>query len=529
MKGKNFTLFKSFTLLVLVVLFVTSCSFKSDFSLQGASTSNNSIQSENNNTSVLVGAVQEHLETPLNPGKQIQQPVEYVTPLQKSDVDNIADVERLQNSFNRVVDLILPAVVEIDVTEIIEQQVPDFGWPWFFGLPEGGNPQPYESSGLGSGVIFRKAGNEYYVITNDHVAGEADSIQVVLGDKRTYDAELVGTDPRRDIAVVKFFSDDNNIPLAPLGESGKLKVGDWVLAMGSPFGFYSSVTAGIVSALGRSGKEVDNINDFIQTDAAINRGNSGGPLVNIYGEVIGINTWITAPSGGSVGLGFAIPIDNVKKIVEELIQYGRSIDGWLGVTMLDTTSLPELFKDLGYDQKDGVFVSNVFLDSPAFKYGLRPGDLLIGFDNKKVSDTDELSRYISNADINISIPVIVNRDGKELTLQVSLEERSNDESINSKSDQIWPGVIVQPLTVQIKEALELDKDQQGLLLTLVTNDSIVNRFKAAGLSNYDVVTEIDGNKIIKAQDFYNAINKAGRTMQVEYIHNGKTVRTGVKN
>ena len=197
--------------------------------------------------------------------------------------------------------------------------------------------------------------------------------------------------------------------------------------------------------------------------------------------------------------------------------------------MLDTTSLPELFKDLGYDQKDGVFVSNVFLDSPAFKYGLRPGDLLIGFDNKKVSDTDELSRYISNADINISIPVIVNRDGKELTLQVSLEERSNDESINSKSDQIWPGVIVQPLTVQIKEALELDKDQQGLLLTLVTNDSIVNRFKAAGLSNYDVVTEIDGNKIIKAQDFYNAINKAGRTMQVEYIHNGKTVRTGVKN
>ena len=383
--------------------------------------------------------------------------------LDSETITDIASVERLQNSFNIVVNQVLPSVVEIDVTEKLIRQVPSFnGFPWFFDSQP--DSEEYEANSLGSGVIFRKIDNTYYVLTNDHVAGKADEIEVVLNDTTRYDAQLVGTDARRDLAVVSFTSDDDTIPVAVLGDSDALRVGDWVLAMGSPYGFYSSVTAGIVSALGRSGREVNNLNDFIQTDAAINQGNSGGPLVNIYGEVIGINTWIAAPSGGSIGLGFAIPINNAKQIIDEFFEFGKVRDGWLGVSMIDTTQYKDFFKDLGLEGASGVFVANVYEDSPADDSGLRPGDLITSFSGISLSDTDSLSRIISNSTIGEPLPMTVVRQGKQVQLTVTLEERKSEEDISNSLNKLWPGLLVQPLTDRIRDWFSITRSTEGLLV-----------------------------------------------------------------
>jgi serine protease Do len=443
------------------------------------------------------------------------------SPLRNVAAVETAGVEQLQNSFNLVVQQVLPAVVQINVTQTIIQQVPQFGrLPWFFGTPE---EQEYESESLGSGVIFRREGDTYYVLTNDHVAGEADRIEVLLNDERVYPAELVGTDSRRDIAVVSFSTEDRDIHLAPIGISADLKVGDWVLAMGSPFGFYSSVTAGIVSALGRSGREINNLNDFIQTDASINQGNSGGPLVNIYGEVIGINTWIAAPSGGNIGLGFAIPIDNAKQIVEEILEFGRVRDGWLGVSMIDTFEFDPFFEDLNLKGEKGVFVANIYLNSPAYKGGIRPGDLITRFDGREVNDTEELSRFISNAAIDEPLPITVNRRGSEVELTVILEERMSEEEISSTSDLMWPGVIVQPIDSSTRESLGLSVRDRGVVLMFMGGISTKNPFYSAGLRNYDVITEIDSTAIRGVADFYGALEKnIMRSYQVTFIRNGQT-------
>ncbi len=438
-----------------------------------------------------------------------------------ANAPDMVGIERLQNSFNQVVEQVLPAVVQINITQTIVQQIPQFGgFPWFFGTPE---QQEYESESLGSGVIFRREGDTYYILTNDHVAGEADRIEVLLNDERVYPAELVGTDSRRDIAVVSFSTDERDIQLAPMGISADLKVGDWVLAMGSPFGFYSSVTAGIVSALGRSGREINNLNDFIQTDASINQGNSGGPLVNIYGEVIGINTWIAAPSGGNIGLGFAIPIDNAKEIVEEILEFGRVRDGWLGVSMIDTFEFDPFFEDLNLKGEKGVFVANIYLNSPAYKGGIRPGDLITKFEGREVNDTEELSRFISNAAIDEPLPITVLRRGSELELTVILEERMSEEEISATSDLMWPGVIVQPIDSSTRESLGLSSRDRGVVLMFMGGISSKNSFYSAGLRNYDVITEIDSLDIQSVADFYAALEKnVMRSYQVTFIRNGQT-------
>ena len=240
-------------------------------------------------------------------------------------------VEALQTTFRSVSDTVLPSVVEVDITQTKTYTNPlgnmTNPFEWFFGNGgssdgSSGNTREYQTSGLGSGVIVRKTGNTYYVLTNNHVAGEATKISVKLYDDRTFEAKLVGTDDRIDIALISFETKDN-LPVAKLGDSDKVKVGDICLAFGAPLGYSQSVTQGIVSATGRSESSMSSISDYIQTDAAINQGNSGGPLVNIYGEVIGINTWIASSSGGSVGLGFAIPINNVKNAIDAFIKDGK--------------------------------------------------------------------------------------------------------------------------------------------------------------------------------------------------------------
>jgi len=243
---------------------------------------------------------------------------------QDADGEAMKSLQNLQNSFRSVSEKVLPVVVMINVVEV-KKQAPERGdQPWFyyfFGRPDedGSQEREFRNRGLGSGVIVRKTGKTFYVLTNNHVVGTAEEISVQLHDRREFKAKLVGKDERKDLAVVSFEAEGEDIPLAVLGDSNSLHVGDWVLAVGNPFGLESTVTAGIVSALGRRGGPEGNISDFFQTDASINQGNSGGALVNLAGEVVGINTWITSPTGGSIGLGFAIPINNVKKAVEDII------------------------------------------------------------------------------------------------------------------------------------------------------------------------------------------------------------------
>jgi len=436
---------------------------------------------------------------------------------------------QLQERFNQVVDKVLPSVVELQITEKITQTLPrtyDY-FPWFFGTPEEEAPgREYETNSLGSGVIFRKDGDTYYVLTNNHVAGQADKITIVLTDNSTYDAELVGANDRRDLAVVSFES-EKDIPVAAFGDSDSLEVGDWVLAMGSPYGYISSVTAGIVSALGRSGQQVNNINDFIQTDAAINQGNSGGPLVNLSGEVVGINTWIAAPSGGNIGLGFSIPINNAKRIINELIEFGTVMDGWLGVSMLNVEELPESYGDV-FVQKDGVFVANIFTNSPAYKSGIRAGDIITHFNGSPVKNSDEFSRLISDADIREDHTITVLRDDQKKMFEVRLDVRKPEEDIETMYNYLWPGVIPLPLTEDIRKELNLSKSQNGVAVYFMSGTSGTKLY-TSGLRNLDVVTKINDKKIETVQDFYEAVNDDSISRYTfEFIREGYEYFVGVK-
>ncbi|NQT58104.1 MAG: Do family serine endopeptidase [Bacteroidetes bacterium] len=469
------------------------------------------------------------LYTPISGDPEVEQSsTGALRELTSNQTSDIANIVTLQNSFNAVVESVLPSVVEIDVTQtIVRDNSQSFGGlPWFFDDPDS---DEYEAESLGSGVIFKRVGDSFYILTNHHVAGEADQIEVVLSDERSYTSQLVGTDSRRDLAIVTFSTEERDIPIAPLGDSTDLKVGDWVLAMGSPFGYFSSVTAGIVSALGRSGRDINNLNDFIQTDASINQGNSGGPLVNIWGEVIGINTWIAAPTGGNIGLGFSIPINNAKEIIEEILEFGRVRDGWLGVSMIDTYEFDLFFEDLGLKDAEGVFVANVYLNSPAYKGGLRPGDLVTEFNSLKVADTEELSRLISNAKIGVTVILSVLRRGEYFELEVVLDERESEDEIENNTGKLWPGVIVQPLDDQSRSSLNLSQKDKGLLLMYMSGISNSNPFYLAGLQNYDVITKINNIQIKSVADFYKAIeDHVLRSYKITYIRNGETKTTLVE-
>ncbi len=300
-------------------------------------------------------------------------------PVVSVPADALTAVEALQTAFRSISSGVLPSVVEIDVVQTKTRQTnPLNGFPFFFfGLPDDGEGgiQEYQQEGLGSGVIVRHTGNTYYVLTNQHVVGTAENISIKLHDSRVFTGKLVGSDERKDVALVSFESDDTSIPVAVLGDSDTVQAGDICFAMGTPLGFYSSVSQGIISATGRSGGPGNNINDFIQTDAAINQGNSGGPLVNIYGEVIGINTWIASQSGGSQGLGFSIPINNVKRSIDDFINSGKVTYGWVGVSLAEADK--EYQQSLGVEGKTGALAVQVFLNSPAYKGGMQPGDYVI--------------------------------------------------------------------------------------------------------------------------------------------------------
>jgi Do/DeqQ family serine protease len=437
------------------------------------------------------------------------------------------DAETLQNSFRRVSELALPSVVRIDVEEVRTQTRPqgdDTPWfDFFFGEPDGeGNEREFRTQGLGSGVIVRRDGDVYYVLSNDHVIGNADAITVTLDDGTEYSADIVGKDARKDLALVSFQS-DTDYPVAVLGDSDELMVGDWVLAIGSPFGFQSTVTAGIVSAVGRRGGPDGNISDFIQTDAAINRGNSGGALVNLRGEVVGINTWITSQTGGSVGLGFSIPVNNVKRSIDDFIETGSVRYGWLGVSIRSVSD--EIARDLELPNRDGALVYHVFRGSPADDGGLMPGDFITEINGTVVDSSDQLVLEVGELPVGRIASFELIRYGRPISVDVRIAERESERAIADQNAQLWPGFSVFPLTDDVRDEMELARSVGGVIVSTVENRTPA---AIAGIRVGDIVTEVHGAPIESMIDFYRSLNENAYELDITLLRDGVEVRAEVE-
>ena len=444
--------------------------------------------------------------------------------------ESLAVAESLQNAFNAVADKVLPSVVEVKTVSVQRRQSPNFNgipWDFFFG-PRGnqdregqgqGQEREYRSRAMGSGIIARYNSGIYYVLTNNHVVDGATEVQIATRDGKEYQAEVVGKDSRRDLAVVSFKTTDS-FPIAELGDSDIVKVGDWAIAMGNPLGeqFAFSVTMGIVSAVGRTGGPGGNINDFIQTDASINQGNSGGPLVNIRGQVIGINTWIASNSGGgSVGLGFAIPINNAKRVLEEIIRSGSVSDGWLGVSLIDPDR--DMLQALGLSGRRGALASQVFLGSPADKGGIRAGDFITHVDKKEVRGTTQLTQMVGDIKPGERAMFTVIRDGASRDMEVLIETRTDEVAADSK--KLWPGVMVVSLTDDLRSSLNLAKDAQGLYVANVLNETPA---AIVGLQRGDRITAINDTPVKDIPEFYKVLReKTDRELWFSFIRGESTL------
>jgi S1-C subfamily serine protease len=318
---------------------------------------------------------------------------------------------------------------------------------------------------------------------------------------------------------VSFQSDDATIPLARLGDSDTVETGDIVFAIGAPLGYMSSVTQGIISAVGRSGGPNNNINDFIQTDAAINQGNSGGPLVNIYGEVIGINSWIASSSGGSQGLGFSIPVNNVKKAIDDFINGGKIKYGWLGVSLVDADK--DILSGLGIGDRKGALASQVFLGSPADKGGMVPGDFVITLNGKEVKTVDQLVRDVGDLAAGATAKFGIIRNGKEKMITVKIAERN--ETLVSDSGKLWPGFIPYAMSDDIRKQLKLDAKQKGIL---VTNVQAKSPASVMGLLSGDVIVKVNDKDVSTLGDFYEKLSdRNAKELWFDVFREGQTVST----
>lgn len=376
----------------------------------------------------------------------------------------------------------------------------------FFGeLPE----KEFKRIGLGSGVIIDKEG---YILTNEHVISGATQIKVKLSDGREYDATVKGTDPTVDLAVIKI--DAHNLPVAKLGDSDNLAIGQWVVAIGNPFGFAISnpeptVTVGVISALGRYlpaiGSRNRSYDDLIQTDAAINPGNSGGPLVNLDGEIIGINTAIITTSGGYEGLGFAIPINKAKRILNKLIKGEKVLYGWLGIRIQDLNE--DLKNYFGIKEKTGVLIVKVYSNSPAEKANLKEGDLILAFNNIPINTTLELMRLASSSEVGKIVTLKVLREGKEFDVDVKVGAKPQDiealEEGLSYSDYSFRGITVDDITESNRRRYNI-KENEGVVITNIESNSIGEK---SGLVVGDVIIKIEGKIIKNKEDFINITSK----------------------
>lgn len=424
-------------------------------------------------------------------------------------------------SFAELVDKLMPTVVNITTTQNVPQQGPRLrdmpqlppGSPFeelfkeFFDK-RGGEEQKRRGTSLGSGFIIDGEG---YIVTNNHVIQGAEDITVILRDDTQLKAKLIGSDSRIDVALLKVEPPNKKpLPAIKWGDSDKERVGDWVIAIGNPFGLGHSVTAGIISARGRSLN--DSLDDYLQTDAAINKGNSGGPLFNSNGEVIGMNTAILSPSGGSIGIGFAMSSNVVSKVVDQLKQYGETRRGWLGVRIQDVSQ--DVADAMGLSEAKGALVTDV-PDGPGKDAGIKSGDVIVKFNGTEVKDSKGLVRTVADAPIGQVVPVVVLRDGKETDLSVKLGRREDAEAQTEPAAQkstpekpqtgVVMGLTLQPFTDEMAGDLGMQAGDKGLVVMKV---DVASEAYTKGLREGDVITEAGQQKIATVKDLEDRVSEA---------------------
>ena len=412
-------------------------------------------------------------------------------------------------SFREAVALATPSVVNIYTAKLVETRTdPRLNSPMQRRFRSNrGRGQRIERS-LGSGVILRSDG---HIVTNNHVIENADEITIYLSDDDSFSAKIVGRDEKTDIALLKFDPEGKELSVVTFGDSDTLRVGDWVMAIGNPFGLGGSVTAGIVSARGRdigSGP----YDDFIQTDASINRGNSGGPLFNLDGEVIGINTAIFSQSGGSVGIGFAISANLAEQVVTQLRDYGRTRRGWLGVFIQEVTE--DIADSLGLKDVAGALVASVSEEGPAAKAGIEAGDVITSFDSKKVERSRDLPRIVAETSVDKTVPVTVIRNGKEIVIDVTLGElevAENDGLISNRPTAGEAesfadlGFDVRPLTEELATQYGLKPEENTVVITSVAENSPASR---KGLEEGLIIRRLNQTAITSVEQLNEGISAA---------------------
>lgn len=438
------------------------------------------------------------------------------------------------SGFTDVAKTVTPAVVNITTSGA--EEVSDGGRRRgrpedFFGSPFGPRrfgppmePKERRGGGQGSGVIVSPDG---YVLTNNHVIAGAKTVTVTLPDKREFKGRIVGTDPKSDVAVVKI--DGSQLPTIPWGDSSRLQVGEYVLAVGNPFGLNSTVTLGIVSALGRGHMGITQYEDFIQTDAAINPGNSGGALVNTRGELVGINTAIFSQTGGYQGVGFAVPTGMSKPIYESLVKTGKVVRGFLGIGIQDLNH--DLAKSFGVTGSNGAVVTDVKEEGPAEKAGIKQGDVILSFQGTPIEDAVTLQRAVTRSAVGSKVTVKVMRDGQEKELVVTIAELPDNPQVAKAeagpSDQPLAGLAVQELDRDTAQELGLKGKISGVVVTAVDPDSDAER---AGLMPGDVIREINRKPVTTVKEYDQAAShlKKGQTVLVLINRRGASLYLSAK-
>ncbi len=419
--------------------------------------------------------------------------------------ESIDVLSRTNNAITEIVAAVQPSVVNISSSKTVKSRgmnspfLNDPFFEQFFGDKFDFNQKPreYKQSGLGSGVIVDKDG---FILTNNHVIKGADEIKVKLSDDREFVGKVIGTDQKTDLAVIKI--DSNNLPVIRLGDSDALKVGEMVLTVGNPFGLSHTVTSGIVSATGRANVGIADYEDFIQTDAPINPGNSGGALVNIKGELVGINTAIFSTTGGYQGIGFAIPSNMAKVVMESLIKKGKVVRGWLGIYIQPIT--PDLAKQFNLKDDKGALVGDVIEDSPAEKAGIQRGDVIVEFDGKDVDDAVGLRNLVAATAPNRKVAVKIIRNGSPKTLNITIDELSEEsQKVSGDFDNNLSGVFVQNITPELRRNLAIPKRVNGVIITDIKDDS-----KASGLLRKDdIIMEVNKKQIDNTKDYDAIVSK----------------------
>lgn len=427
-------------------------------------------------------------------------------------------------SFADLAENLLPTVVNISstvkspTTPDMEELMPNFpeGSPFgdFFErfMERHGRGMPsMPASSLGSGFIIDA--EKGYIVTNNHVIKDADEVRVTLHNDETLEAEILGRDEKTDLAVLKINTKGHTLKAVDFGDSDAMRVGDWVLAIGNPFGLGGTVTSGIISARARDINSGP-YDDFLQTDASINRGNSGGPMFNLDGQVIGINTAIFSPTGGSVGIGFAIPSQMAKNVVAQLVEYGHTRRGWLGVRIQTVTD--EIAESLGLDEAKGALVASVTEGSPAEKAKFKAGDIILSFDGKPIAEMRELPRLVAATKIDAKVKVEILRDGKKQKLTVEIGElekaekegllEDNTEEPSDKGQEIQPlGLEISPVTDELRDEYGLTETAKGLLIVGTKPDGAAEQ---KGVMVGDVITEINQKPVHSVADVKSTIKEA---------------------